>query len=132
MDDAQPVAVMVETPVLFHALVECGFSRMAEGRMAEIVCQCNGLSQIFIQAKLASNCSADLSDFQGMSQPSAVMVIGLRYQDLCLVHQSTKGRGVNDPVAIALIESPISMAFLGMAAATTMLSSHGVGSEPII
>src|SRR5438477_10294142 len=46
--NAKPVQVVLETAMVFHALVECGFTRVAEGWMTQVMSQRNRLGQVLI------------------------------------------------------------------------------------
>ena len=57
-----------------------------EEKGVQIVGQGDRFGQILIEAHLPGDGPADLGNFQGMSQPRAVMIVGLRNEDLRLVH----------------------------------------------
>ena len=65
--DAQ--ALVVVAVVGIEDFAERFFAGVAEGRVAEVVCQGDGLDQIFVQAQRAGDGAADLRDFQRMGQP---------------------------------------------------------------
>src|SRR4051794_11763372 len=78
------------------------FTRMPEGRMAEIVTHADGFDQIFIQPQSAADGSCDLRHFQGVREPSSIVVARRTDEDLGFVHKPAKRFRVNDPVSIAL------------------------------
>src|SRR2546427_10444410 len=98
------MAVMLEAPVLFHARVQGRLPGMAERWMPQVVSQGDRFRQIFIEAQLASNGTADLGDLQRMRQARAVVIVRLSDEDLRLVHEPAKCGRVDDPIPIALIE----------------------------
>src|SRR5438067_13454070 len=97
------MAVVLEPAVLLHAPVQGRLARMAERRMTEVMGQSDRLSQVFVKPQPPRDRPANLSDFQRVRQPSAVVVVRLIDEDLRLIHQPTKSRGVNDAIAVALI-----------------------------
>ncbi len=77
---------------------------MAERRVAQVVRQGDGLGQILVESEPAGDGSADLRDFEGVRQARAVVVVGLRDEHLCFVHEPPEGGGVDDAIAVALVE----------------------------
>jgi hypothetical protein len=73
---------------------------MAERRMAEIVCKCQRLCEVFIEAKRACKRPGDLDDFQCVGQPRAVVIALVIDEDLRLVGKPPEGGRMNDPVAV--------------------------------
>src|SRR6266404_1277928 len=57
------------------------------------------------------------------------MIARLIDQDLSLVHQAAKGGGVNDPVAIALVQGPVRVRVIRILAAATLSCAHGVRGQ---
>ena len=89
-DDSQGLGVMVEALIVFHALVELVFPGMAEGRMAEIVGEREGLGEVFVQAERASDATRDLGDFEGMCQASSVMIALMGHKNLRFLLQAAE------------------------------------------
>jgi hypothetical protein len=75
---------------------------MAEGRVAEIVDERDGLGQILVAAQRPGQRARDLRDLDRMGQPRAEMVSLMRDEDLRLVLESAKCRRMDDTVAVAL------------------------------
>src|SRR5438477_5560748 len=100
--------------------------------MSQVVGQSDRFGQIFIEAQLPSDGPADPSNFQCMSQPCAVVIVGLSDQDLGLVHQPAKSSRMDNPIAVALVQRPVSMRLLSMTAAPTLAGSHRIGSEELL
>ena len=117
LDETQAVAVVLEAAVLAHALVEGGFAGVAERRMAQVVQEGDRLGQVLVEAELAGDGAADLGDFEGVRQAGAVVVAGLVDEHLGLVHEPAKRGGVDDAIAVALIEGAKRMRRLRMLAA---------------
>jgi hypothetical protein len=57
-------------------LVQDLFPGMAEGRMAQIMPQGNGLSQVFVETQGPGYGAGNLRDFQSMSEAGPVMIPG--------------------------------------------------------
>src|SRR6266540_5584550 len=77
-------------------------ARVAKRRVAQIMAQPDRLDQIFIQPKRARHCSGDLSDFERVRQPGAIMIAEWRNKDLCFILKPAEWLGVQNTVAIAL------------------------------
>ena len=75
---------------------------MAEGRVAQVVRQRNGLGQILVQAKRACDGTRQLRHLQRMRQPGAEQVAFVVEEHLGLVDQPAERGGVHDAVAVAL------------------------------
>ncbi len=65
--DAQALAVVLESAVALHQPVQDGFTLVAKGGVAQIVCQRDGLGQIFIQTQRTSDITRYPGDFHRMS-----------------------------------------------------------------
>jgi hypothetical protein len=74
-DDAQAMAVVLESAVAGHAFVEGAFTGMAEWWMAEVVQQGDRFGQVFVEAELPRQRTADLRDFECMREPGAIVRI---------------------------------------------------------
>ena len=85
-----------------HLPVEFFLARVGEGRVADIMRQRQRLGQVFIETKRHGNRARHLSDFDGMSEAVAEVIVKAGREDLCLVLQPAKSSRVDDTVAIAL------------------------------
>jgi hypothetical protein len=101
-DDPQALHIVVETAPAPDAMVQRILSRMAEGRMAEIMGQRQCLGQIFVEAERPGEAARNLGDFQRVGQPCAVVVALLGHDDLGFQRQAPERGGVQDAVAVAL------------------------------
>jgi hypothetical protein len=99
----QRLQVVLEAAELAHALVERVLAGVAEGRMAEVVGEADGLGERLVQSQRAGHAARNLRDLERVRQPRAVQVALVVDEDLGLVHEAAEGRGVHDPVAVALI-----------------------------
>jgi hypothetical protein len=70
--------------------------------MTQVMRQCNGLNQVFVESQVASNGATQLSDFQRMGQPRAEEIALVVQKNLSFVNQPAKSRRVHDPVAVTL------------------------------
>jgi hypothetical protein len=75
---------------------------MAEGRVAEVMGQRHGLGQVLVEAQRAGHGAGDLRHLQRMGQAGAEIVALMLHEDLRLVLEPPEGRGMDDPVAVAL------------------------------
>ena len=75
LDDAQRVKVVIERKsMLPHGRVERFFSRVAEGRMADVVDQGQRFDQIRVEAELRGDGARNLGDLDGVRQSITEMV----------------------------------------------------------
>jgi iron-sulfur cluster assembly accessory protein len=101
-DGPQTLGVVVEAAILPHCLAEGFFPRMAEGRVAKIMRQRDGLGQIFVQAQGPSQRAGDLRHLQAVCQAGPIVVALVIDEHLGLVGEPAKRRAMNNPVAIPL------------------------------
>ena len=91
---------MAETAI--HHSVQRPLSRVAEGRMAEIMGQRNRLGQILVQLQGAGNGAGNLRDLQRMRQTRPVMVAFRRQKHLRFVLEPSERFAMQHPIAIPL------------------------------
>ncbi len=115
---------MVEAADLSQTFVQRVLARVTERRMAKVVRQRDCLGQILIQPQAARQGAADLGHFERMGEPRAMMVVGLRNDDLRLVHEPTEGRRMDEPLAVALKDRAIRMRGFRIAPPPTDASMH--------
>jgi hypothetical protein len=75
---------------------------MAEGRVAEVVCEAQRLGQVLIDTQSSRHAAADLGDLDRMGQADAEMVAVGGDEDLRLVAQAAESDRMDDAVAVAL------------------------------
>ena len=102
--DAQALRVVVEAANGLHRLVQRVLAGVAEGRVAEVVGQRDGLDQVFVQVERAGQRARDLRHLQAVRQPRAVMVALVIDEDLRLMDEPPERGRVHDAVAVALID----------------------------
>ena len=112
-----------------HAVVERILPSMAEGGVAEVVRQRDGLDQVFIEGQRAGNRAAELRHFQRMGQAGAEQVALVIEEDLRLVDQAAKRGGVNDAVTVALERRAGRRGCFGMAATAGLGRIRRVGGQ---
>ena len=64
---------MVETAEFAHGIIKSAFSGVAERRMAEIMRQSNRLAEAFVEIEAVAQGAGDLSNFDAVGQPGAVI-----------------------------------------------------------
>ncbi len=84
-DDAKRLRIVVEAAIRPHQGVKRVLASMAERRMPEIMRERERFGEIVIEAESARQSARDLADFERMSQPGAVMIALIRYEDLRLM-----------------------------------------------
>lgn len=106
VDHAQALQVVLEAGMRrvgrAQAIVQRVLARVAEGRVAEVVRQRDGLDEVFVQPQLARDRAAELRHLQRMRQARAEQVAFVVQEDLRLVDEAPEGRAVDDAVAVAL------------------------------
>ena len=114
LNDAEALAIVLEAAVIAHEPVQDGLARMAEGRMAQVVRQGDGLGQVLVQAQRAGDHPRQGNGLQGVRQAGAVVVPLVVDEYLGLVLQASEGAGVDNPVPVALEGRPERVLFLGV------------------
>ncbi len=102
INHAQRLQIVLEAAMILHAVVERILAGVAERRVPEIVRQRYGLHQIFVQPEIASHRSSDLRDFNAVGQAGSEQIAFMIDENLGLVFETPKRRGVNDAVTIPL------------------------------
>ncbi len=99
---------------------------VAEGRMADVVDQSQGLGEIDVEAQRSGDGAGDLRDFEGVGEAVAEVVGVAAGEDLRLGFQAAESAGVNDAVAVALEIVAVGMRGFGEAASAGVLDVHRV------
>lgn len=74
-DDAESLEIVIEAGAMStHQLVELVLAGVAEGRMADIVNEREGLGELRIEAEGGGHRASDLRDFESMGEPIAKMI----------------------------------------------------------
>ena len=105
---------MLEAAKILHAFVQRILAGVAEGRVAEVVRERDGLGQVLVQFQRPGDGATDLGDLDGMRQARAVEVALVVHEHLGLVLQAPKRRAVDDAVAVALVFGAVRRARLGI------------------
>src|SRR5210317_157602 len=92
VDDTQGLQVMLKAAEVAHAGIEGILTRMPEGRMPEIMCQADGLSQCFVEVQCNGDRAADLRDLERRGQSSAIQIALVINEYLRIVNQAAEGR----------------------------------------
>ena len=103
LDDAEGVEVVVEAAtVAAEAFVECALAGVAEGRMADVVDEGEGLGEVFVKAERRCGGACDLRDLDGVGEAAAEVVGGAAGEDLRLAGETAEGARLHDAFAVAL------------------------------
>ena len=128
--DAQSMQVVIEKKtVLAHGGVKRLFSRMAKGRMAEVMHQRQGFGQIHVEVECSRDGAGNLRNLDGVSEPVAKVIGIAPRENLSLVFQPPKGARMDDAVAVALVVVAIRMRRLREAASAGMFHLHRVAGQ---
>jgi hypothetical protein len=74
---------------------------MTERRMAEVVRERQRLGEILVQAERTGERAGNLRDLKRVRQSRAIVIALVIDEDLRLVRQPSKSRGMDDSVAVA-------------------------------
>ncbi len=100
VDDAQALLVVVEATR--DQVVQHPLAGMAEGRVAEVVAERDGLGQLLVEPQHLGDAAGNLRDLERMREARAVVVAGRREEHLRLVLEPAERLAVNHAVAIPL------------------------------
>jgi hypothetical protein len=120
---------VLEPAVAFHQAVQRLLSFMPEGRVAEVMGEGDGFSQVFVQTESAGDVPGNGGHFHGMSEAGAQVIASPIEEDLGFVFQPSKGPRMNDAVTIPLIMRPPFRGRLLINAAPGLAAELGVRSE---
>jgi len=129
VDDADAVAVVLETAGVGHQLPQGLLARVAEGRVAEVVGQRHRLGQVLVQVEGPGDGPGDLGHLHRVRQACAEEVALVRQEDLRLVFEAAEGRRVDDAVAVALVGGPVFVFRFGVDAAAALGAFGGIGGK---
>src|SRR4051794_20971499 len=74
-DDAKSVQVVIEAQaVVAEGLIERLFAGVAEGWMADVVCEGERFGEFGVEAESVGNGSGDLGDFEGVGEAAAEVI----------------------------------------------------------
>jgi len=88
--------------VRVHEFVERDFAAVPERRVTDVVRERERFDQGSVQRQCVAQGPRDLTDFEAVAEARAVVIPLAIQEDLRLVHQASKSRAVDDPVAVAL------------------------------
>ncbi len=98
-------------------LVDDALAGVAEGSVAQIVAEGDGLGQVFVETERPGGRPGDAGHLQRVRQPGAVVVALGRDEDLGLVLEPPERLAVDDAVAVALVGRAESAGFFRALAA---------------
>ena len=97
-----PQALHIVLEAAGRELVECPLSGVAEGGVAKVVGEADGLGQVLIEPQRPGDGAGDLGDFQRVGQAGAVEVALRREEDLRFLLEPPERLAVEHPVAVPL------------------------------
>ncbi len=100
--------------------------------MSQVVRQADRLDQVLVAAQGAGDGAADLGDLQGVGQAGAEVVAFVVDEDLGLVFQAPEGRGVQDPVPVALERGAVLRLVVQIGASLRVPAAHAIGRQALI
>ncbi len=104
--DPQRLGVALEPAARVADLVERTLPVVPERRVAEVVGERGRLHDVRVAAQGAAEVAGHLGHLEGVRQPVADEVVGLRTHHLGLRGQPPQRRGVHQPAAVALERCP--------------------------
>jgi len=128
-DDAQRLLVVVKAPVVAHQPRKGNFAGVTEGRVPQVVRQRDRLQQILVRPQCARHSPADLRHLQGVRQAGTVIIPLVVHENLGLVLQAPKGRGVQYPIAVALEGSAERRLLFGVLPPFRVPATHPIGRQ---
>src|SRR5687768_220970 len=99
---AQGLEVVLKAAVILHAIVQGILPRVAERRVPQVVSKGNGFDQVFVEAQVARNGTADLRDLQAVRQAGAEKITFMIDKNLGFIFESTEGCRMYDAIPITL------------------------------
>ena len=126
-DHAQGLCVVIEPAEDGEAFVESALSRMAEGRVPQIMGKRQRLGEILVQPQCAGECAGDLRDLERMGEPRAVMVALVEHEHLGFVLEPAEGGRMDDAVAVAAKGAAAFAGRLGVQPAAALLRIARIG-----
>src|SRR5262249_38355327 len=129
--DAEGLFVVVEPTIGLHGVVQRLLAGMTEGGMPEVVAERQCFGEILVEAEDPADRAGDLRHLDAVGQARPVVVALMVTEDLGLVLQSPERAGMDDAVAIALINRARRAFRLGNEAAARVGRATGAALEPI-
>ena len=93
---------MIKPAIGLHQFIHGVFARMPKGRVAQIMGQRNSLGQFLVQSQCIGQCARNLGHLNRMGQTRAKIIPFVFDEHLGFMFQTSKGRGVDDPIAIPM------------------------------
>ncbi len=100
--DADRLRVVVEPAMGRHQRLQRILAGMAERRVAQIMGERHSFRQVLVEPQRTRDGARHLRHLDRMGQPGAEIIAFMFHEDLRLVLEPPKGRGMDDPVTVAL------------------------------
>ena len=110
---------MLEAAKILHALIKRVLAGMTERRMAQVVRKADGLYKRFVEMQRTCDGAGYLRDLERMRQAGSVQIAFVINEDLGFVDEPAECRGMDNPIAIALVLTAIGCRRLCEATAPT-------------
>jgi len=123
---------VLEVPVVGHQLVQCLLAGVAEGGVAEVVGERDGLGDVLVGPQCPRECAGDLGDLQRVGQAGAEVVLLVGDEDLGLVVQAAEGGTVYDPVAVPLVAGAVGVFGLVVDPPAAVADAQGPPRQPTV
>lgn len=104
---------------------ECVFTGVAAGAMTAVVAERDCLGERHVQAESPCDGGGNLGDFECVREAGALMVVG-KHEDLGLACKASKGRGMENAVAVAFEAGSERIGFFGLAAGARTDGTRGM------
>jgi hypothetical protein len=110
LDNSQGVEIVIEAvAMLAHARVELPLAGVAEGRMADVMDEREGFSEVGVEFQGSGHGARNLRHFERVREPVPEMIGEARRENLRFRFEAAKGAGMDHAVAIARVVVAVGM-----------------------
>ena len=113
-----------------HQFLQHRLAPVAEGRMSQVMGQCDGLDKVFVESQCPPQTAGDLCDLQRVGHPRAKVVVLVGDEDLRLEVQPSERSTMHDPVPVALEAGAVRMFLLGVLSSPAFRLGHRAAAQP--
>ena len=127
LDDPQRLQIVIEAvAVRAQQFIELSLSRVAEGRVPNVVHQGQGFGEIGVELQRSSDGARDLRDFQCVREAVAEMVGIPRGEDLRFRFEAAERPRMNHAIAVARVVVAVRVRRLGITPAARFPRIHRI------
>src|SRR5688572_11180092 len=123
---------MVKAAEILHETCQRNFTGMPKGGVAEIVRETDGFHQIFVAAQSPRERPSDLGNFEGMGEARPKVIAFVVDEDLGLIFEAPKARGVQDSIPVPLKGCTVFRLVIQIGTALRIPAAHAVRSKAFI